>query len=100
VLYAFDLIELDGSDMRSMPIETRKATLASLLRMPGALRLSERISADGPEVFAHACRLGAEGIVSKRLGSPYRSGPHSAWIKVRNPASMAVQRERSENWNK
>jgi ATP-dependent DNA ligase len=51
-------------------------------------------------VFAHACRLGAEGIVSKRLGSPYRSGPHPAWVKVRNPASIAVQREHSEKWNK
>jgi bifunctional non-homologous end joining protein LigD len=86
--------------LRSLPIETRKATLASLLRKPGALLLSEHIAADGPEVFAHACRLGAEGIVSKRLGSPYRSGPHVAWVKVRNPASIAVQRERSENWNK
>jgi ATP-dependent DNA ligase len=51
-------------------------------------------------VFAHACKLGAEGIVSKRVDAPYRSGPHAAWIKVRNPASIAVQRERSENWNK
>jgi bifunctional non-homologous end joining protein LigD len=100
VLYAFDLLELDGDDLRNLPIETRKATLASLLRKPGRLRLSEHISADGPQVFAHACRLGAEGIVSKRLGSPYRSGPHSAWVKVRNPASIAVQRERSGNWNK
>jgi ATP-dependent DNA ligase len=100
VLYAFDLIELDGNDLRSLPIETRKATLASLLRKPGAVRLSEHISADGAEVFAHACRLGAEGIVSKRLGSLYRSGPCPAWVKVRNPASIAVQRERSENWNK
>ena len=83
-----------------MPIETRKATLASLLRKPGALRLSEHIAADGLRVFAHACRLGAEGIVSKRLGSSYRSGPHAAWVKVRNPASVAVQRERSENWNR
>lgn len=53
----------------------------SLLRKAGALRLSDHISAEGPEVFAHACRLGAEGIVSKRLGSPYPSGldqgPHS-----------------------
>jgi ATP-dependent DNA ligase len=71
----------------------RPGALASLLRKPGRLRLSEHISADGPQVFAHACRLGAEGIVSKRLGSPYRSGPHSAWVKVRNPASIAVQRE-------
>ena len=100
VLYAFDLMELDGNDMRSLPIETRRATLASLLRNHGAVRFSEHILANGPEVFAHACRLGVEGIVSKRLGSPYRSGPCSTWIKVRNPASIAVQRERSENWNK
>jgi bifunctional non-homologous end joining protein LigD len=51
-------------------------------------------------VFAHACRLGAEGIVSKRIDSTYRSGPCRVWIKVRNPASIAVQRERSENWNR
>jgi hypothetical protein len=74
VLYAFDLIELDGSDLRSLPIETRKATLASLLRKPGALRLTEHIAADGLRVFAHACRLGAEGIVSKRLGSSHGGG--------------------------
>jgi hypothetical protein len=53
----------------------------------------------GDLVFEHACRLGAEGIVSKRVDAPYRSGPHAAWIKVRNPASIAVQRKRSENWN-
>ena len=90
LLYAFDLMELDGDDLRSLPIETRKATLASLLRNPGAIRLSEHISADGPEVFAHACRLGAEGIVSKRLGSPYRSGLCDAWIKCKNPLECAV----------
>ena len=61
---------------------------------------NEHIDEDGRGVFAHACKLGAEGIVSKRIDAPYRSGPHSAWIKVRNPASIAVQRERSENWNK
>jgi hypothetical protein len=48
----------------------------------------------------HACRLGAEGIVSKRVDGTYRSGPCPAWIKVRNPASVAVQRERSEKWNR
>jgi bifunctional non-homologous end joining protein LigD len=93
---------VDCDDLRNLPIENRQATLASLLRKPVALQLSEHISAERPdnEVFAHASRLGAEGIVSRRLGSPYRSGPHSAGIKVRNPASIAVQRERSENWNK
>jgi hypothetical protein len=51
-------------------------------------------------VFAHACRLGAESIVSKKVDSTYRSGPCPVWIKVRNPASIAVQRERSEIWNR
>jgi hypothetical protein len=86
--------------LRTLPIETRKATLASLLRNPGRLRLSEHISADGPEVFAHACRLGAEGIVSKRLGSAYRSGPCHAWIKIKNPAAVAAQRDRAAAWNR
>jgi bifunctional non-homologous end joining protein LigD len=88
VLYAFDLIELDGSDLRDLPIETRKATLASLLRNPGALRLSEHISADGPEVFAHACRLGVEGRHTMptrrdygRTGSSQPTGARSRrWI--------------------
>jgi hypothetical protein len=49
--------------------------------------------------WQHACQLGAEGIVSKKIDSTYRSGPCRVWIKVRNPASIVVQRERSENWN-
>jgi bifunctional non-homologous end joining protein LigD len=66
-LYAFDLLELDGQDLRREPLETRKATLASLLRgsLPG-LRLNEHIAHDGESVFRHACKLGCEGIVSKR----------------------------------
>jgi hypothetical protein len=51
-------------------------------------------------VFAHACQLGAEGIVSKKVDGAYQSGPCRVWIKVRNPASIAVQRERSEIWNR
>ena len=74
-LFAFDLLELDGLDMRREPIETRKATLASLLRKgkPG-VRLNEHIAhPNGAAVFHHACKLGAEGIVSKRLGSRYNN---------------------------
>jgi bifunctional non-homologous end joining protein LigD len=63
VLYAFDLIEYAGDDLRALPVETRKATLASLLRKPGSILLCDHIAASGPDVFAHACRLGAEGIV-------------------------------------
>jgi hypothetical protein len=62
--------------------------------------LNERVAEDGPVVIAHACRLGAEGIVSKKVDGTYRSGPCRVWIKVRNPASMAVQRERSQIWNR
>jgi ATP-dependent DNA ligase len=51
---------------------------------------NEHIAQDGPIVFAHACRLGAEGIVSKKIDSTYRSGPCRVWIKVRNPATAAV----------
>jgi ATP-dependent DNA ligase len=68
--------------------------------------LFEHIAEDGPIVFSHACRLRAEGIVSKKVftgPSPtcsacaYQSGPYRAWIKARNPASIAVQRERKRD---
>jgi hypothetical protein len=70
----------------------RKAALARLLRNTDAgILFNEHIAQDGPIVFAHACRLGAEGIVSKKIDGTYRSGPYRAWIKVRNPASVAVE---------
>ena len=99
-LYAFDLIELNGDDLRREPLEVRKATLTSLLikaRRPG-IRLNEHIEADGPTVFAHACKMGLEGIVSKRKNSSYRSGRSRDWLKSKNPASAAVMREAEEDW--
>ena len=98
-LYAFDLIELSGDDLRRETLDTRKATLASVLRRaaPG-LRLNEHIEADGPTVFAHACKMGLEGIVSKRKDSPYRSGRSPDWLKGKNPACEAVRREAEEDW--
>jgi bifunctional non-homologous end joining protein LigD len=100
ILYAFDLIEHDGEDLRPRPFLERKAALARLLRdTEVGILLNEHIAEDGATVFAHACQLGAEGIVSKKVDGTYRSGPCRVWIKVRNPASIAVQRERSENWN-
>ena len=98
-LYAFDLLELDGVDLRREPLETRKATLARLLRSCGpGLRLVEHLDYRGDAVFHHACRLGCEGIVSKRLGSPYVSGRTRHWLKFKNPAAPAVQREAEEDW--
>jgi bifunctional non-homologous end joining protein LigD len=101
ILYAFDLIEHDGEDMRNLPFLDRKAALEQLLGgLNSGILFNEHIIEDGPTVFAHACQLGAEGIVSKRVDGTYRSGPCRVWIRVRNPASIAVQRERSEIWNR
>jgi hypothetical protein len=86
ILYAFDLIERDGENMRNRPFLDRKAALARLLRNTGAgILFNEHIAEDGHIVFAHACRLGAEGIVSKKVDGTYHSGPCRVWIKVRNP---------------
>jgi bifunctional non-homologous end joining protein LigD len=100
-LYAFDLIELNGDDLRREPLDVRKATLASLLKRtaPG-LRLNEHIEADGPTVFGHACKMRLEGIVSKRKTSTYRSGRSPDWLKSKNPACEAVRREAEEDWGK
>jgi bifunctional non-homologous end joining protein LigD len=100
-LYAFDLIELNGDDLRRDPLEVRKATLASIVAKasPG-VRFNEHIEGDGPTVFAHACKLGLEGIVSKRKDSPYRSGRSPHWLKMKNPAAPAVKREAEEDWGR
>ena len=100
-LCAFNLLELNGTDLRREPIETRKATLASVLRgcLPG-LRLNEHLAHPGELVFRHACAMGLEGIVSKRLGSRYRSGRSTDWLKFKNPAAPAVKREAEEEWGR
>jgi bifunctional non-homologous end joining protein LigD len=64
------------------------------------LHLSDHVEAEGPIVFRHACALGVEGIVSKRKGSPYRSGRTPDWIKCKNPESAAVKREAEEDWGR
>ena len=103
VLFAFDLMQLNGHDLRRRPIEERKDALARLIRqnkLPSAIRLVEHLEIDdGTLVFEQACALGCEGIVSKRLGSPYRSGRSRDWVKVKNPASPAARRLEEEDWN-
>ena len=98
VLCAFDLIEVDGKDLRRTPLEARKQALAEMLRgMPDGIAYNTHYAADGVTVYKHACTLGCEGIVSKRLGSPYRSGRVDPWLKIKNPASPAVRREAEED---
>jgi bifunctional non-homologous end joining protein LigD len=99
MLYAFDLLELDGEDLRDMPLGDRKKRLAGLLgRRRIGIVLSDHTTEDGALLFVHACRLGLEGIVSKRLSAPYRSGPSRDWIKVKNPDSPAMIRAREAEW--
>jgi bifunctional non-homologous end joining protein LigD len=100
-LYAFDLIELNRDDLRRDPLVVRKATLASLLsRASPGLRFNEHLDEkDGPLVFAHACKMGLEGIVSKRRDSFYRSGRSPDRIKSKNPNAPAVRWEAEEDWS-
>jgi bifunctional non-homologous end joining protein LigD len=97
-LYAFDLIELNGDDLRRDPLEVRKAALASIVAKAGpGMQFNEHIEGDGPTVFAHACKMGLEGIVSKRKDSAYRSGRSPDWLKMKNPEASAVTRETEED---
>jgi bifunctional non-homologous end joining protein LigD len=98
ILCAFDLLEVNGDDIRRESIEDRKRRPAGLLRMPhDGIALNEAFTGDGAVICKHACALGCEGIVSKRLGSPYRAGRSPHWLKVKNPAAPAVKREAEEN---
>ena len=100
VLCAFDLIELDGEDLRWVPLEDRKQTLGDLIRgIDDGIAFNKHFDGDGEIIFRHACSLGCEGIVSKRLGSAYRSGRVNHWLKIKNPAAPAVRREAEEDWS-
>lgn len=90
LFYAFDLLHLDGFDLRETPLDARKAALAELLAdvgNRGRLRYSDHIEGDGDAVFRHASRLGLEGIISKQAASPYRSGRVKSWLKVKSSQS-------------
>ncbi len=101
VLCAFDLLELDGQDLRHQPIEERKRLLGQLLRGSHlSVVFNEHFDNDGAIVYREACKLGCEGIVSKRLGSPYRSGRSPHWVKIKNPKAPAVRREAEEDWGR
>jgi bifunctional non-homologous end joining protein LigD len=99
LLCAFDVLEVDGNDLRRQPLETRKTVLSRLLRdAPAGVAVNAHYEAEGAAVYKHACALGCEGIVSKRLGSTYRSGRVVSWLKVKNPAAPAATREAEEDW--
>ncbi len=93
LFYGFDLLYLDGLDLRDAPLVARKQALAALLAAflaetgSDRLRYSDHIAGDGDAVFRHASRLGLEGIISKQAAAPYRSGRVKTWLKVKSSQS-------------
>lgn len=93
-LYAFDILALDGDDLRKLPLHLRKHNLSKLLaRGPEGIFISEFEQGEiGPDLFRQACKFGLEGLVSKRRDSPYRGGRSPSWIKVKNRSRPALHR--------
>jgi bifunctional non-homologous end joining protein LigD len=89
---AFDLMMLDGEDLRRRPYVERKAALRKLLRHGRGIQYVEHAEGHGDRLFAAACKLGLEGIVSKKLDAPYKSGPSKVWLKIKNPKAPAATR--------
>ena len=86
VYFLFDLLHLDGHDLTRARLEERKALLQEVLAAAGPvdrLRYSDHVAGSGREFFDQACRLGVEGIISKRRDAPYRSGRGKDWLKVK-----------------
>lgn len=93
-LYAFDVLALDGEDLRQLPLHLRKNNLARLLaRRPDGIFISSFEQGEiGPDLFRKACEFNLEGLVSKRRDRPYRAGPSKDWIKMKNPKHPAMTR--------
>ncbi|GJE54841.1 Multifunctional non-homologous end joining protein LigD [Methylobacterium thuringiense] len=91
VFYAFDLLYLDGRDLRTLALTERKALLQQAVDDAGPesrVRFSEHLDADGEAMARHACRLGLEGIIAKKASAPYRSGRSDYWRKVKCTSSQ------------
>lgn len=85
--FAFDLLALEGFDLRGLPLLARKAWLRRVLPPLGPIRIADHIEEDGELFFAEALKLGLEGMVGKRADSPYRGGRWADWLKVRGQRS-------------
>jgi ATP-dependent DNA ligase len=90
---AFDLLMLNGDDLRHRPYVR---ALRKLLRHGRGIQYVKHAEGHGDKLFNAACKLGLEGIVSKRVDAPYRSGPSRTWIRVKNPSAGS---DASIRWN-
>ena len=82
-LYAFDLLFLDGEDLRAKPLEERRLALGGIIPARSAILMSEEYTGSGADLFKIACKHELEGIGSKRLAKPYRSGSRLDWLKTK-----------------
>src|ERR1051326_7533485 len=100
VFYAFDLIELNGQDLRELPFTKRKASLKTILRRTrnNRIRFTQHIVGEGLVLFAELEQLHVEGMVAKKLESKYESGRMREWLKVKTSAGKEEMRKRIENW--
>jgi bifunctional non-homologous end joining protein LigD len=93
VACAFDLLVVNGDDLRRQPLRGRKLALGKLLlRSSDGIQYVEHAEGHGDRMFEAVCKLGLEGIVSKKLDAPYKSGPSKAWLKIKNPKAPAATR--------
>ncbi|MDQ3742727.1 MAG: ATP-dependent DNA ligase, partial [Actinomycetota bacterium] len=89
-LYVFDVLVANGRDVRALPLEERRAVLEGLLRWTDPLRVTEQLRGDGAALLAGACRDGWEGLIAKRLGTPYVSTRSRDWLKLKCTRSQEL----------
>jgi bifunctional non-homologous end joining protein LigD len=93
-LCAFDLLELNGQDFRERNLVERKQELLKIIRRCVGIEYVEHLTGNGSQIFEHACKLGLEGIVSKRVDKPYAAGVSKFWLKTKNKNHPAMERVR------
>ena len=92
-LYAFDILALDGEDLRGLPLCARRTWRVLLARRPDGIFVAPFEQGEiGPDLFRAACNMGLEGMVSKRADRPYRAGRSKDWVTVKNRKHPAMSR--------
>ncbi|BCH12095.1 hypothetical protein MesoLj131c_63530 [Mesorhizobium sp. 131-3-5] len=97
---AFDIMYLDGQDVRALPAIERKAKLWNLVKpADGIIQYSQHVEGNGAEFFAAVDKMGLEGIVSKRRNSPYRAGKSDSWVKVKCQTASKTDPRSASNFD-